>query len=91
MKELEDLVKKLEDMIELQKRAKSFSGDILKTTFHRNSEDGILNYIHKANSKQLSTIINSFRWQYYREYNDKDVLVAEIRNRVRSKKLESLL
>ena len=90
MKELEELVIKMNDLIELRKRAKQFSGDMMLVTFHKNSEDGLLNNIQNANTKQLSTIINAFRWKYYTEYNDKEVLVPEINRRIRLSKLEKL-
>lgn len=90
MKELKELIVKMEVLIELQKRAKSFSGDTMLATFHKKTEDGILNHIHNADAKQLSTIINAFKWRYYNEYNDREVLVPEINRRIRLNKLEKL-
>lgn len=91
MKELKDLIIKLENMTSFQKRVNSqFRGDNLMATYQMKVEDGILDNIHNANNHQLNTIMNGYKWKYYVEYNDTDLLANEVRRRIRTKKLEKL-
>ncbi len=91
LNQLDELISKMEELAEIQKRSKSFAGDVMLTTFYKSSEDGILNHIHKANPKQMRIMLGSYKWRYYTEFNNPEVLLLDIQRRVRDKKLEKLL
>jgi len=82
----ESIINRLEqlqkDILELQDftiRAKNFSSNIEAATY-KNIEEGIIKNLHKANRHQLHTILNSYRFRYYHEFNkDKNLVVKELR------------
>lgn len=90
LNQLESLISKMDELTEIQKRSKSFSGDVILTTFYKSSEDGILEHIHKANPHQMRVMLGSYKWRFYTQYNNPEVLALEIQRRIRDKKLEKL-
>lgn len=82
----ESIINRLEklqkDILELQDftiRAKNFSSNI-EAAAYKNIEEGIIKNLHKANRHQLHTILNSYRFRYYQEFNkDKNLIVKELR------------
>jgi len=87
IKELEDMVSKMDDL----KRLKSTGRDYTTSMVSKKVEDGILDKIHTANDHQLNIIMNSYKFYYYTEYNNKEVLRAEIQKRIREHKLKEIL
>jgi hypothetical protein len=87
---LESLISKMGGLIEIQRKSKSFSDDVMLTTFYKSSEDGILDHIHKANPHQIKVMLGSYKWRFYTQYNDSETLALEIQRRIRDKKLEKL-
>ena len=76
---LEKLQKDILDLQDFAIRAKNFSSNIEAATF-KNIEEGIINNLHKANREQLHTILNSYRFRYYYEFNkDKILIIKELR------------
>ncbi len=89
-----DIIKDLESMIsnlDELKRLKSMGGDYTTNMVSKKVEDGILDKIHTANDHQLNVIMNSYRFRYYTEYNNKEVLRGEIQKRIREHKLKEIL
>lgn len=75
---LEKLQKDILDLQDFTVRAKNFS-NIEAATF-KNVEEGIIKNLHKANRDQLRTILNSYKFRYYHEFNkDKSLIVKELR------------
>lgn len=82
----ESIINRLEklqkDILELQDftiRAKNFSSNI-EAAAYKNIEEGIIKNLHKANRHQLHTILNSYKFLYYHEFNkDKNLIVKELR------------
>ena len=79
-KTLEELIKKMEDLKDFSLLSKNFKSNIEAEVF-KNVEIGILNNLHKANEYQQNVMLNSFRFRYYTEFNDKNLLLKEIRER----------
>lgn len=83
--ELESLSSKMEEMILLSK------GNYTENMVYKKVEEGIFDKIHTADTHQLSIIMESYKWRFYKEYNNKEVLRAEIQRIIRDKKLETIL
>ena len=89
---LDSMIKSLEEMNDILSKSEKSKESVSMTTLYKNIEDGILDKINFANTKQLSHIMNSYRFKYYVEYNtDKDLLKAEITKRLRNSKLNKIL
>jgi hypothetical protein len=76
---LEKLQKDILDLQDFTIRSKNFSSNVEAAAF-KNIEEGIIKNLHKANRDQLRTILNSYRFRYYHEFNkDKSLIVKELR------------
>jgi len=76
---LEKLQKDILDLQDFVIRSRNFASNIEAVTF-KNVEEGIINNLHKANREQLNTILNSYRFRYYYEFNkDKSLIIKELR------------
>jgi hypothetical protein len=76
---LEKLQKDILDLQDFAIRSRNFASNIEAATF-KNVEEGIINNLHKANREQLHTILNSYRFRYYYEFNkDKSLIIKELR------------
>jgi hypothetical protein len=82
---LEKLQKDILDLKDFAIRSKNFSSNIEAGVF-KNVEDGIIKNLHKANRDQLHTILNTYKFRYYYEFNkDKSLIVRELReNRLKN-------
>jgi len=87
---LESLIKDIENINEILK-----SGGV--SSFSRNEifkkvEDGIFDNIHKASEYQLHVMTTGYKFQYYTEFNsNKELLLNEIKRRIRENKLNTIL
>lgn len=90
-KKLENLIEKVNDLKDLSERSKSERKDITTMSLHKKIEDGVLDNIHNANKSQLINFLKNYRFQYYTEYNDKELLKNEVNRRLRDNKLKQLL
>ena len=87
---LKSLVDRLGELNDIQQKSIE-SGRGADTMVHKALEDGILDKIYNANTKQLTFILESYHFHYYTEYNkDKELLRREVQRRLRDKKLEDL-
>ena len=88
---LKSLVDQLSDLNDIQQRSIETGRGSADTMVHKAMEDGILDKIYDANTNQLTFILESYRFQYYTEYNkDRGLLRREVQRRLRDKKLEDL-
>lgn len=89
---LSSMIESLEELNKVLSKSKSNREDVSMTVLYKNIEDGILDKIHDANQHQLNTMMNSYRFKYYTEFNtDKELLRNEIQKRLRENKLNNLL
>jgi hypothetical protein len=88
IKDLEKVCSKIEEMKEIAQ--KSYNGDYFRAEVDKKIEDGILNSIHTANQHQLNFMISSYKFRFYTELNNKDLLKAEITKRIRDNRLKEI-
>lgn len=92
IKSLENCVKSLEDMTEILDRKNKIGRSYLETETFKKIEDGILDSIHNANNHQLDVILNGgYKFKYYYELNNKELLKSEVQRRIRENKLNEIL
>lgn len=93
MKELISLLEKVSDDIsditDITKRSKEIGVTTDVAFTFKSIEDGILNNIHNATNEQINKL-KTYKFKYYHELNDNDVLLSEIRKRLRDSKLKDL-
>lgn len=93
MKELISLLEKVSDDIrditDVTKRSKEIGVTTDVAFTFKSIEDGILNNIHNATNEQINKL-KTYKFKYYHELNDDDILLAEIRKRLRDRKLKEL-
>ena len=89
---LTSMIGQLEDLTKVLSKSKLNREAVSMTILYKNIEDGIFDNIHFANQKQLSHMMNSYRFRFYTEFNtDKHLLRSEIQRRIRDNRLENLL
>lgn len=89
VKRLESLSSEMEELNDILSRGGT--NRFTESLVYKKVEDGILNKIHTANDHQLTMMMNSYKFRYYTEYNNKEVLRAEIQKRIREHKLKEIL
>ena len=89
--DLESSIKTIEHIMLINKRRNGRS--FLEAETFKKVEDGILDNIHKANAHQLEVLLSGrgYKFQFYHELNNKELLKAEITNRLRENKLKEIL
>ena len=88
---LKSLVDRLGELNDIQQKSIESGRSSTDTMVHKAMEDGILDKIYDANQKQLTFILENYRFHYYTEYNkDRGLLRREVQRRLRDKKLEDL-
>jgi hypothetical protein len=88
---LKSLVDQLGELNDIQQKSIESGRGSADTMVHKAMEDGILDRIYDANSNQLTFILESYRFQYYTEFNkDRSLLRREVQRRLRDRKLEDL-
>jgi hypothetical protein len=88
---LKSLVDQLGELNDIQQKSIESGRGSADTMVHKAMEDGILDRIYDANSNQLTFILESYRFQYYTEFNkDRSLLRREVQRRLRDRKLEEL-
>jgi predicted house-cleaning noncanonical NTP pyrophosphatase (MazG superfamily) len=95
---LEDLIEKISELKDLAERSQksrrktgTMCGCSASRYLYKNIEDGILNNIHNAGKEQLINFLENYRFYYYSEYNDRELLKNEVNRRLRDNKLKQLL
>ena len=88
IKDIENSIKKLDEIIEISSRP---GNSYLEKAVWKKVEDGILDNIHNADSFQLTKMLTTYKFRYYTEYNNKEVLRSEIQRRVRLNNLDKIL
>lgn len=86
---LKSLVDQLGELNDIHQKSIESGRGSADTMVHKAMEDGILDNIHNATNVQINKL-KTYKFKYYSELNDDDVLLAEIRKRLRDRKLEEL-
>ena len=87
---LKSLVDRLGELNDIQQKSVESGRSSADTMVHKAMEDGILDNIHNATRDQLHKL-KYYKFKYYYEYNDDDVLLGEVRKRLRENKLQKIL
>jgi hypothetical protein len=90
----ENLIKsidKIKELKDLAERSNKSRRDTSTLFIHKGIEDGILDNIHNASKEQLVRFLRDYKFVYYTEYNDKQLLQSEINKRLRDNKLKQIL
>jgi hypothetical protein len=85
------IIDKIEELKDLSERSNKSRRDTSTLFIYKGIEDGILDNIHNASKEQLVRFIRDYRFSYYTEYNDKQLLQSEINKRLRDNKLKQIL
>ena len=86
---LKSLVEQLGELNDIHQKSIESGRGSADTMVYKAMEDGILDNIHNATNDQINKL-KTYKFKYYSELNDDDVLLAEIRKRLRDRKLEEL-
>lgn len=88
---LESMINSLQEMSDILSKSGN-KEDISMNILYKEIEDGILDRIHTASEYQLNHIMNTYYFKYYNDFNtDKDLLKRVINQKLRNKKIESLI
>ena len=89
MKDLERMCSTMEEITSIsnKKNGRSYT----ENAVYKKIEEGILDKIPTASDDQLKNLLNTYKFVFYNEYNDKKVLAMEIQKRIREYKLVNLL
>lgn len=79
IKLLEETIEKIEELKDFKIRSRNFSTNVEAEAF-KNIEIGIINSISNANEYQKVQILNNFKFRYYTEFNNKDILLSKLRD-----------
>ena len=86
-----EMIDKINELKDLAERSNKSRRDTSTLFIYKGIEDGILDNIHNASKEQLVRFLRDYRFSYYTEYNDKQLLQSEINKRLRDNKLKQIL
>jgi len=91
VKDLESCIETIKNIMDITSRREKIGRSFAEVELFKKIEDAILDSIHKANNHQLNVLLNGgYKFKYYNELNDKEILKSEIQKRIRENKLNQI-